>query len=98
MKILLINLLLSYSAYSTDIDGTTELGYNVEELLAEIENPVMTMKTQQKVKIVDAEGNVVREILKSSFDMNEMSADEHMTISQSSYMFEYLGDSYYLMD
>jgi hypothetical protein len=51
-----------------------------------------------KVKIFDAAGNLVMEILRSNFEDNKMEKSEYKLIAKSAFMFDYLGDAYYLLE
>ncbi|MEQ9229617.1 MAG: hypothetical protein RIF46_02975 [Cyclobacteriaceae bacterium] len=98
MKILLINLLMTLSlgteANSTNEDFTLMAQDNAMEEI----NLMITEQVAEKVKIMDANGNVVREISKTDYNTNNMEANDYKMLSSSSHMFDYLGDAYYLLE
>ncbi len=96
MKIFLLNLILSVSA-NTEAVNTDDYKW-VLEALQEESASMSAVATEGKVKIVDTFGNVVKEILKADYNENNVDANTIMTLSQSSFMFESLGNAYYLLE
>ena len=98
MKILLLNLMMSVSIHANETDATEDYTWVLDELNAEAAEMVLTNIEESKVKIFDATGNLVQEILKADFDENNMNNSEYRLIAKSAFMFDYLGDSYFLLE
>lgn len=97
MKILFLNLLMSI-ATETSLHETENYDWVLEELNAESIEMMAGTEIEAKVKVFDAAGNLVKVILKRDFNENDMSASEHKVLSTSAFMFDYLGDSYFLLE
>jgi hypothetical protein len=89
---------MNFSTVTADVESANFWNSELEALNRDIETMVIAPNTIEKVKIMDAEGNVMMEILKSDFNTNRMSIDEHLALSSSEFMFDYLGDAYYILD
>ncbi len=98
MKILLINLLMSVSIHANETDAAEDYTWVLDELNAETAEMAMTELGESKVKIFDSAGNLVREISKTDFDENTMENSEYRLMAKSAFMFDYLGDSYFLLE
>ena len=98
MKILLLNLLMSVSIHVNETDAVEDYSWVLDELNAEAAEMVIAEIAENKVKIFDASGNLVREILKADFDENTMENSEYRLMAKSEFMFSYLGDSYFLLE
>ncbi|MCP4460027.1 MAG: hypothetical protein GY816_18690 [Cytophagales bacterium] len=98
MKILLLNLMMSVSIHANETNAVDDYTWVLDELNAEATEMVMTNFDESKVKIFDAAGNLMKEILKSDFDENSMNNSEYRLIAKSAFMFDYLGDSYFLLE
>ena len=98
MKILLLNLLMSVSIHANDTYAVEDYTWVLNELNAEAAEMVLTGMAESKVKIFDATGNLIKEILKADFDENTMDNSEYRLMAKSAFMFNYLGDSYYLLE
>jgi len=98
MKILLLNLLMSVSVHANETDVVEDYSWVLDELNAETAEMVITEFAERKVKIFDAAGNLVKEILKADFDENTMNNSEYGLLAKSAFMFNYLGDSYFLLE
>jgi len=98
MKILLLNLLMSVSIHASETDAVEDYSWVLDELNAEAAEMVTTEFAESKVKIFDAAGNFVEEILKADFDENTMNSSEYGLMAKSAFMFSYLGDSYFLLE
>jgi hypothetical protein len=98
MKILLLNLLMSVATQATEMNGTEDYSWVLQELNEQATDMTMVKSIESKVKIFDAAGNLVREILKADFEENQMENSEYRIIAKSAFMFDYLGDSYFLLE
>jgi hypothetical protein len=92
MKILFINLLFNV-AFGIEAPATADYSWVIEELNASTEM-VMVETIPSKVKVFDASGNLVTEFCKSE----NLNKNERGILAKSALMYEYLGDSYYLLD
>lgn len=97
MKILLLNLLMSVATQATETNGTEDYSWVLQELEQTTE-VTMVANADSKVKIFDAAGNLVKEILRTNFEENKMDKTEYKLIAKSAFMFDYLGDAYYLLE
>jgi len=98
MKILLLNLLMSVATQATETNGTEDYSWVLQELDVQTTEMTMVANTDSKVKIFDAAGNLVKEILRTNFEENKMDKTEYKLIAKSAFMFDYLGDAYYLLE
>jgi len=98
MKILLLNLLMSVSIHANETGAVEDYSWVLDELNAEAAEMVITEIAENKVKIFDAAGNLIKEILKADFDENTMDNSEYRLMAKSAFMFSYLGDSYFLLE
>lgn len=98
MKILLLNLLMSISIHANETDVVEDYTWVLDELNAKAAEMVLTSIEKYKVNIFDVEGNLVKEILKADFDENTMDNSEYRLLAKSVFMFDYLGDSYFLLE
>ncbi|NND63469.1 MAG: hypothetical protein HKN48_09780 [Flavobacteriaceae bacterium] len=80
--------------------STMNENYNwlVEDSAFEEIELIIDESFKAKVKIMDANGNVIKEILKADFNTNNMEVSDYKMLSGSSHMFDYLGDTYYLLE
>jgi len=97
MKILLLNLLLNVANTG---DATTPENYQwlIDELNQDATVMTLTANIENKVKFFDEAGNLVQEISKTDFEENNMNDSEIKLVSKSVFMFDYLGDSYFLLE
>ena len=98
MKILLLNLLMSVATQATETNGSEDYSWVLQELNKQTTEVTMAGAVDNKVKIFDAAGNLVKEILKVDFEENKMKTSEYKIIAKSAFMFDYLGDSYFLLE
>lgn len=98
MKILLLNLLMNVATSATDVREVEDYSWVLDELNAEVTELSIAAELDEKVKIFDATGNLVKEILKTDFFENNLEGAEYAIISKSAHMFDYLGDSYFLLE
>ncbi len=98
MKILLLNLLMSLSLGTDSNTVSKDYAWITEDRAIEEINLTITENITEMVKIMDAKGNVVREITKADFTTNNMEVSDYKMLSSSSHMFDYLGDAYYLLE
>ena len=98
MKILLLNLLMSVSIHANETDVVEDYSWVLDELNAETAEMVITEIAESKVKIFDVAGNLMQEILKADFDENTMDNSEYRLMAKSAFMFNYFGDSYFLLE
>ena len=98
MKILLLNLLMSVATTATDAKEVEDYNWLLDELNAEVTTLTVTADLDEKVKIFDETGNLISEILKSDFDENNLNMAEYKLLANSAHMFDYLGDSYFLLE
>ena len=98
MKILLLNLLMNVATGATDVNGTEDYNWILDELNSDAVELSVMSEIKEKVKIFDASGNLIQEILKTDFNDNKMNSNEFKLMSQSAHMFDYLGDSYFLLE
>ena len=98
MKILLLNLLMNVSLHTSDTEATEDYTWVLDELNAEQTELVASQDLESMVNVFDADGNLVKEILKADYDENNMTTSEYKTLSKSAFMFDYLGDSYFLLE
>lgn len=97
MKILLLNLLMSVATQATE-NNSEDYSWVLKELNNQTSEVAMAGAIDNKVKIFDAAGNLVKEILKADFEDNKMEKSEYKLVSKSAFMFDYLGDSYFLLE
>lgn len=98
MKILLLNLLMSVATSATDVNEVEDYSWVLNELNADVTELSVAAQVDEKVKIFDKAGNLVKEILKTDFLENKMERVEIKLITNSAHMFDYLGDSYFLLE
>ena len=98
MKILLLNLLMSVTTGVTDATEAEDYSWVLDELNKEIAAAVVVNETEEMVKIFDANGNLVEEITKMNFLENNLENGERKVMLKSAHMFDYLGDSYFLLE
>ena len=98
MKILLLNLLMNVSLHTGETEAAEDYTWVLDEMNAEQIEMISSQDLETKVKVFDAEGNLVQEILKADYDENNMSSSEYKLLSKSAFMFDYLGDSYFLLE
>jgi hypothetical protein len=94
MKTLLFNLLLSLASPQDAVvadDYRGALDESTVEWTTE-----RTPAADSKVRIFDIAGNLVKEITVA--EMETLCADDRRLVVQSSFMFDYQGDSYFLLD
>lgn len=53
---------------------------------------------EEKVKIFDYEGNLLKEYLLTDVVNNNISITDHFTLKESHFAFDYLGDYYYFSE
>lgn len=98
MKILLLNLLMNVATVSTEVNEVEDYNWLLDELNAEVATLAEATKIVGSVKIFDNAGNLVSEISKTDFDENKLNSAEYKILAQSAHMFDYLGDSYFLLE
>ncbi len=98
MKILFLNLLMSLTTPTSDMYTVEDYDWVLQELNSESAMTMVASEIEAKVKVFDAAGNLVKEILKKDFNENNMETSEYKVLSASAFMFEYLGDSYFLLE
>ncbi len=98
MKILFLNLLMSFTTPTSDSYTVGDFDWVLRELNSESILVMATDEIEAKVKIFDAAGNLIKEILKKDFNENDMKISEYKVLTASEFMFEYLGDSYFLLE
>jgi hypothetical protein len=91
MKIFFLNLLMNV-ALGTEAPASADYNWVIAEMDAT--SVVMTTEAENKVKVFDASGNLVKEFTKSE----NLNKAEREVMAQSELMYEYLGDAYYLLD
>jgi hypothetical protein len=95
MKTLIFNLLLSLAS-GNDVHVAEDYRWVLDEINTEVAMDMTDLDV--KVKIFDATGNLVKEISKTDYLANKLSTADRQLVRKSSLMFEYLGDSYLLME
>ena len=98
MKILLLNLLMSVTTSVTDATETEDYSWVLDELNTEIPAISIMTEVDEMIKVFDSEGNLIDEILKADFLENNMEHVEHKVMLKSAHMFDYLGDSYFILE
>ena len=98
MKILLLNFLVTIATHSTEMGDVEDYTWVLDELNAETTEMTVSSTFESKVKIFDVSGNLVKEILKSDIEDNNLESAEYKIVAQSAFMFDYLGDSYFLLE
>jgi hypothetical protein len=89
---------MNVATHATEMNGSEDYSWVLQELNDQTTEMSMVKTLESKVKIFDAAGNLVREILKADFEENAMENSEYKVIAKSVFMFEYLGDSYFLLE
>ena len=98
MKILLLNLLMNVAVGATETPGTEDYKWLLDEMNMEMATLTVAIDLDEKVKIFDNSGNLVEEILKTDLNDSNVENSEYKVLSKSAHMFDYLGDSYYLLE
>ena len=98
MKILLLNLMMNVSLHTGETTDNEDYTWVLDELNTESADMLIAGELESKVKIFDATGNLVQEISKADFDENNMDNSEYKLMEKSAFMFDYLGDSYFLLE
>jgi hypothetical protein len=72
--------------------------------LSEQVNPELEMNLrmeeifQEKIKVYDYNGNLLKELKKSEVVTNDISVMDHVMLDESDFAFEHLGDYYYFQE
>lgn len=98
MKILLLNLLMNVATGTADVNEAQDFNWILEELTAEVVELTTVASVDEKVKIFDQAGNLIEEIMKVDFDENKLDKAQYRILLNSAHMFDYLGDSYFLLE
>lgn len=98
MKILLLNLLMNVATGTGDMAVVDDYNWLLDEMNAEVTTVTQVTNITEMVKIFDKAGNLVTEISKADFDENNMNGSQFKLLSKSAHMFDYLGDSYFLLE
>lgn len=98
MKILLLNLLISVTTGVTDATEIEDYSWVLDELNKEVTSMTVTENVEEMIKVFDTKGNLIEEILKTDFLENDMENVEHKIMLKSAHMFDYLGDSYFILE
>lgn len=98
MKILLLNLLMNVATGATDVREVEDYNWILDELNNEMVTLSVAVELDEKVKIFDKAGNLISEILKTDFDENKLENAQYKLLTKSAHMFDYLGDSYFLLE
>ena len=98
MKILLLNLLMNVATSATEVNETQDFNWILNELNAEVAELAIAANVNEKVKIFDQAGNLIQEILRTDFDENKLNNAQYKVLLKSAHMFDYLGDSYFLLE
>ena len=89
---------MSVATQAAESNGSEDYSWVLEELNNQATEMTMASAVDSKVKIFDAAGNLVKEILKADFEENSMETSEYKLVAKSAFMFDYLGDSYFLLE
>ncbi len=92
MKTLLVLSLIAVSAILKDPQATLTTNQGLEI------QPGAEIDFQEKVRIYDYQGNLMKEYLLSEVVNNEISVSDHFIIEESDFAFDYLGDYYYFTE
>lgn len=98
MKILLLNLLMNLATNAEVMNGTEDYSWVLQSMEDQNVEVSMAGTIENKVKIFDQAGNLVKEILRADFENNQMERSDYKLLAKSAFMFDYLGDSYFLLD
>lgn len=94
MKTLLFNLLLSLAS-GPEATVADDFRGALHETSIEWTTDV-TAVMDSKVKIFDEAGNLLMEVNRA--DLETLSADDRKLVAKSAFMFDYLGDSYFMLE
>lgn len=82
--------------------GPSELSHDqILELVGNINNELMVKDIpalEDKIVVLDLEGNIILEEKWADLEAKNSSSEERKMINKSSFLMEYAGDSYYILE